>query len=85
MPKRRKRGGWRKGNPDAAMVAQLLRDVGFVACDSDPIEISAWYDSQNLPRRVDAHYAGGIRARLHIGVNGGVSLTQSIQIKVSTK
>lgn len=82
---RRTRRGWRKAEVDPARVAPLLREAGFIACDGDPIQVTAWYDRESRPRRVDAKYPGGIRATFHIGITGGGSLTQSIQIKVSTR
>ncbi|WP_336973487.1 hypothetical protein [Sphingobium aromaticiconvertens] len=79
--KRAKRTAWRKTSPDIATVAPMLRQAG-VACDEDPTQVHAWFDHLDRPRRVEAHYPDGIRAQLHLGLKGTLSLTQSISIKV---
>lgn len=72
--------GWRRRDIELAKAGSLMREAGFVGCDSDPIVAYAHYDRQGRPRRAHAQYENGWRATLCIRINGDCSLSQAIRL-----
>jgi len=78
-PRKRHNTKWRVISPDPAKVGPLLRECGFLAVETDPIEVSAHFDAADRPRRVHAKYEGGWRATLVLRADGSYSLSHTFK------
>lgn len=79
-PRKRHNTKWRVTSEDPATIGPLLRKCGFLAVDTDPLEVRAHFDATGRPRRVHATYQGGWRATLVLRADGTYSLSQTITL-----
>ncbi len=83
MARSPRRAGWRSKQEAPAVIGPMLRQAGFIGSDSDPTSVRASYDADGRPRRVHARYADGWTCTMHLSLDGGFSLTQSIRMRVT--
>lgn len=66
--------------PDPAKIGPLLREAGFVGCDSDPISCVATFDAAGNPLSVSARYEGGWTCKMRLRKNRSYSLSQGVTV-----
>lgn len=63
-------------------IGAMLREMGFVGTDADPVSVRASFAPDGRPRSVKARYPGGWCCRLTLHKAGTYSMTQSISMTV---
>lgn len=79
------RRGWRTTHPDPAVIGPLLRDYGFIGCETDPVRLSASWDDAGRPRRIHAHYAGGWSCTMNMAADGTYTLSQALRVRITSR
>jgi hypothetical protein len=63
----------------------MLREFGFIGCDTDPVRLTASWDGAGRPRRIHAHYAGGWTCTVNMGADGTYTLSQALRFRITSR
>lgn len=77
------RRDWRRCALGLDAAGKLLREMGYVMSQNDPVEAVAWLDRGGSLRRVEGRYADGGDASLRMDGRGRAVLNQSLSISTT--